>query len=163
MRQPGEPAREPPWYSNEPTPPSAHRQRSLDGSGRSVDAGGWYNAPRNHEASPPELNPNWIHIPDETMRELRAKASDERRYLNVVQGLPNTAQLTGHPIHQIDGKWYVEVKPQGGGWMSPDEARKLLGIQELLEVGSFKYDAAADRIGIWDGEQWLQVPESCLR
>ena len=163
MRQPGEPSDHsddpPAWFTNttEWGPAPDWRQRELDGSTRRVDPGGWYSA--DGRGAPPEgVDPRWIEIPHETMRKLRASAYDDRKYRNVAQesfnlGQQQMAAMTGHPVHLVDGKWYLEVRPHGV--FSADEARKLLNIQEQLEVGSYKYDAAANRIDIWEGEGWL--------
>ena len=89
------------------------------------------------------------------MRELRKNADDRQRYETVV-GLPNTGQFTGYPVHLVDGKWYVEVTPRG--IITPNEARELLKIEKQLEQGDWEYDAAANRIRVWDAGQWILFP-----
>jgi hypothetical protein len=93
------------------------------------------------------------------MRELRKNADDRLRWETVV-GLPSTGSFTGYPVHLIDGKWYVDVTPRG--FVSPNEARELLRIQELLEVGTTRYDAQRNLMGVWNGEGWDEFPDELV-
>jgi len=67
--------------------------------------------------------------------------------------LPNgvLGSPTGMPVHFIDGKWYLEVKPSG--W-TKSEIHDVLNIMEVLEPGTTKVDKMSLRISVWDGEQW---------
>jgi hypothetical protein len=106
------------------------------------------------------VDPTWVEIPAETMKELRERndraALHRSPHLSPQQFGGALGQPEGFPVHFVDGKWYVEVKPRG---MSYTQAREFLQIQQLLEVGELKHDEKARRIGVWQGEQWLWVPE----
>jgi len=117
---------------------------------------GW-NVVAGRSTAPQELNSNWVQIPHETMRDLHQNAQHQHPVVQPIVGLPNTGQFTGYPVHLIDGKWYVDLTPRGV-LISPNEARELLKIQKHLEQGDWEYDAAADRIRVWDAEQWLVIP-----
>jgi hypothetical protein len=96
------------------------------------------------------------------MRELRERGSRSAvLHPPVVHGLPNTAQLTGFPVHLIDGKWYVDLTPQGS-YVSVNEARGLLKIQEQLENGAVKRSPVMNRIQVWEDGHWLEFDEEGL-
>jgi len=92
------------------------------------------------------------------MKELRERGSREAAQKAMFSALPNGAlgNPAAMPVHFIDGKWYLEVTPQG--WVSKNDALKMLGIQKELEIGDVDYDKARNVMRIWQGEQgWLEV------
>lgn len=89
------------------------------------------------------------------MRALRAQTDERQRYETLV-GLPNTAGLVGHPVHLIDGQWYLEMNTSSRSW--PHELQML----EAVEQGTWKYETAAHRIRVWDRGHWLEFPMELL-
>ena len=119
-----------------------------------------YTSARNAEAPRPAANPlsdnpNFVHIPHETMRELRKNADERQRYRQDF-GLSNTAAFSGIPVRMIDGQWWADLTSQHT--VSPNEARQLLKIEKLIEQGDWEYDHAANRIRVWDAGAWLAIP-----
>lgn len=88
------------------------------------------------------------------MRELQRQADDRSKWETVV-GLPSTVGLVGHPVHFIDGQWYVEIS---NSTVSRSWATEALQIFEVLEQGTWKYVADRNHIEIWDSGQWLVSP-----
>jgi hypothetical protein len=89
------------------------------------------------------------------MRQLKENA-DDRLLREAVVGLPSTAGLVGHPVHFIDGQWYVEMRTGAHTW--PHEIQML----EAIEQGTCKYEALTNRIRVWDRGVWLEFPEELV-
>jgi hypothetical protein len=89
------------------------------------------------------------------MRELKQQADDRSKWETVV-GLPSTAGLVGHPVHFIDGQWYLEMRTGSSSW--PYQLQML----EAIEQGTWKSDLAANRIRVWDRGLWLEFPMELL-
>jgi len=85
------------------------------------------------------------------MRELQRQASDRSMYETAV-GLPSTAGLVGHPVHLIDGQWYLEMRTGSSTW--PHQLQML----EAIEQGTWKYEQSSHRIRVWDRGLWLECP-----
>jgi len=164
MRQPGEPSRHTPGTSNHAWSPSVASDPLNISKPLSKEALEELQRGFNQKKMEPQPNDrgNWVQIPNETMKELRRSADDRQRYSQYA-GLLADPNFNGVPVHQIDGKWYVDLSPlHSRGLMTPDEARKALHIQEQLEVGTTHHDAARDVMRIWDGEQWFEAPGELL-
>jgi hypothetical protein len=90
------------------------------------------------------------------MRALQEAGTQRQLFDPALNG--QIGQLTGVPVHLIDGKWWIEIT-SGANW---DLAG--LRIQEELEVGDVKYDKARDLMRIWQGEDgWLEVTGQILQ
>jgi len=89
------------------------------------------------------------------MRELQRQASDRSMYETAV-GLPSTAGLVGHPVHLIDGQWYLEMRTGSSTW--PHQLQML----EAIEQGTWKYEQSSHRIRVWDRGLWLEFPMELL-
>jgi len=98
------------------------------------------------------------------MRELQRNAQSQRAQREMFTALPNDlvaqGKLTGHPVHFVDGKWYVEITPSGS--IPKSELFGVFKIQEQLEDGFTKRDPTARRIQVWEGGHWLEFHEQGL-
>jgi hypothetical protein len=103
------------------------------------------------------VDPSWVEIPKATMDELRERgdraALHRSPHLSPQQFGGALGQPEGFPVHFVDGKYYIEMKPHRSR-----EIQEALRIFELLEVGTLKYDQAAHRIGVWEGRDWAWFP-----
>jgi hypothetical protein len=107
--------------------------------------------------------PDWYEISHEAMDKLREE--DRYTYNHSMQQVGHTAQFDGYPIHLQDGKWYVEVPPNGNTSYQKAYLDQQLRIEEVVVnkgPGTYIPSYSKDLFRVYDGERWIDVPSRVI-